>query len=310
MLISLVIPTYNRSGMLADALESVARSKYADPASLEVIVADNNSSDDTAAVIAKIREDGFPFELIHVVETRQGASETRNKGISVARGVYVVFMDDDQRIEENYLSAVERVFRSTQSACIGGPVFYGDLDGQPDWLMSLLVHVGQFDAGRETRPLSPKERMLGSGNMAIKREALEKHGGFDETLGRRGKQLMANEDLEIQQRMCAAGETVFYSPELIQYHYLRPERLKKSYWRRHQFDWGRTRYRYEKSGRAAFKGASLFGAPRWFWRSLITQETPRFIRSIFVDDATTRFHRELEIFFLLGKIREARSERR
>ena len=87
MLVSVVIPTYNRRSYLAEALASVlAQSRAAD----EIIVVDDGSTDDTAEMI----RDRFPT-VRYVWQANAGASAARNRGIGMAQGQFLAFLDSD-----------------------------------------------------------------------------------------------------------------------------------------------------------------------------------------------------------------------
>lgn len=306
--ISLIIPTHNRARLLVDALDSVARSReVASPARIEVIVVDNNSSDDTPDIVKQRSERGFPFQLRYVLETRQGVSHARNRGITEGQGSLIAFMDDDQRMHELYIARLPHEIEATKADCIGGPNSYYNSDGHdlPDWLQPLLENEGQYDCGPEVKVLGPDERMLIGGNMVFRKPVLQEIGGYNVNLGRRGKGLLGGEEYEIQERLFAAGYRIVYSPHLIQYHYLRPERLKKSYWWRHLFAYGRTIYRQEKFAGKHDDTAFFLGLPRWSWRSLALHELPQLMHSISGSE-TKRLRQQLDVCFRLGQIYEAR----
>jgi glycosyltransferase involved in cell wall biosynthesis len=88
-LVSVVIPTFNRSADLQRAIRSVMDQTFQD---LEVIVVDNNSSDNTAAVVARFDD---PRISLHSIENGGIVAKSRNLGISRARGRYVAFLDSD-----------------------------------------------------------------------------------------------------------------------------------------------------------------------------------------------------------------------
>jgi len=306
--ISLVLTTYNRSDLLVEAIESIGQSKIDDRSAVEVIIVDNNSTDDTAEQIQAIVRAGFPFELRYVFETEQGLSAARNRGTAESRGQTIVFMDDDQRIAENYLADLESVFDESGAQCVGGPLLYYNAEHLPKWLPHLLQYIGQFHAGDSMLYLTPDGELLRGGNMAIRKAELVAIGGYDTRLGRRGDLLFAKEETDLQERLYAQGKKIAYDPRLIQYHYLRPERYSKNYWRRNRFDWGRTTYQYEHRGaKAQPKSGSLGGVPRWYLRYLVTRDVPRYLRSIVANDAGKRFDRELDIWMRLGRIYESRT---
>jgi len=305
-LISLVIATYNRVALLREALASIAASALDRDDSVEVLVIDNNSHDGTAETVQAIREAGFRFALIYALETRQGTSHARNRGVALARGRYLVFMDDDQRIDPHYLANVPAVFAETGAACVGGPVHYYNATGIPRWLAPLIEHIGQLDYGNATMVLDESTGRLGGGNMALTRKALESFGGFDTRLGHHGTNLGGGEDWEIQDRLMGAGKAVVYHPVLVQYHYLRPERFHKRYWRRLYYSYGRSLYL-----RGDWRGARLlFGVPRHLWWALIMKDCPAWAKSWISFDYPKMFLRQLAIWQRFGKIAAARVENR
>src|SRR5215468_7618091 len=89
-LVSVVIPTFNRAHCIGRAIASVASQSYPN---LEIIVVDDGSTDDTAAVL-----DGFggrrPLRVVRLARNA-GAPTARNEGVRLARGAFVAFLDSD-----------------------------------------------------------------------------------------------------------------------------------------------------------------------------------------------------------------------
>lgn len=87
-LVSVIIPTYNRSGYLTNAIESVINQSYK---KIEIIVVDDNSSDNTEEIVKSI-----DFPILYVKQdNNRGGSAARNVGIELAKGDYIAFLDDD-----------------------------------------------------------------------------------------------------------------------------------------------------------------------------------------------------------------------
>ncbi|ROO23091.1 glycosyltransferase family 2 protein [Salinisphaera orenii] len=305
ILISVVIPTYNRADLLRSALQSVAASRDVEADRVEVLVIDNNSVDDTRAVVDEIRAAPYPFPLRYVLETRQGLSHARNRGAAEAAGFYLVFMDDDQMIHERYLAHIEPAFTATGADCIGGPVRYYNATGLPEWLPPLLEHVGQFDLGGETRALSEHDDVLRGGNMVIPKALLASLGGFDVRLGRVGTTLLSDEETELQARMRRGGHRIVYVPALVQHHYLDPDRLSRHHWRRHRFDYGRTIFRRRLADGDFTAGRTFLGVPRWLWLQMLTREL-RLYGTACLLRREDRFDRQLRLCECLGQMYQAR----
>src|SRR5262245_46055134 len=91
--------------------------------SYEVIVADNNSSEDTRAVVDRALARGTPAPLRYVREPRQGVSYARNAGVSIARASLIAFLDDDGVPVPTWVSEIKRAFDEHPDIdCIGGRV--------------------------------------------------------------------------------------------------------------------------------------------------------------------------------------------
>src|SRR5215203_4433469 len=105
--VSIVIPTYNRSALLRNVVCSVLGQDS--QCTFEIVVVDNNSSDDTKAVVDSLMKD-HPGKLRYVLETKQGNAHARNRGVETAKGVIIAFVDDDVTVESNWLKSLTEVF--------------------------------------------------------------------------------------------------------------------------------------------------------------------------------------------------------
>lgn len=117
--ISLVIPTHNRAVPLLAALESVVRQSL--PAEeWECVVVDNNSTDDTAERFAAFRSAHPGVRLRMVRETGPGVSYARNRGLREAAAPLVAFIDDDERVNADFLRAYADFFDTHPGAVVAG----------------------------------------------------------------------------------------------------------------------------------------------------------------------------------------------
>ena len=119
--VSVVISTYNRCTLLARALESLQNQDTAD-VSYEILVVDNNSTDETRAVTQRMIN-ATPGRLRYVFESKQGLSYARNAGIASARAKIIAFTDDDVRVANNWVSRIKAGFAAEPSVdFLGGKV--------------------------------------------------------------------------------------------------------------------------------------------------------------------------------------------
>src|SRR6266545_7542657 len=94
---SVIIPTYNRSDLILQTIESVLGQTYKN---YEIIVIDDGSIDDTRDKLASLRDKGI---VQYVYQENRGSSAARNKGISLATGAYLAFLDSDDLFETGKL---------------------------------------------------------------------------------------------------------------------------------------------------------------------------------------------------------------
>lgn len=228
--ITVVICTYNRCHLLAEALESIAASIVPENVEWEILVVDNHSNDSTREIVeGYLRR--YPDRFRYLLEQQQGLSFARNAGVLESRGEIIAFTDDDVRVEPSWLWNLTESLRSGEWAGAGGriiPVWNRTL---PRWLRpDGIVLSGPFvalDLGPVPIPLT--QAPVGA-NMAFRKEVFVKVGAFRTDLGRVGEGANgACEDSEFGERLLLAGEQLRYEPLAVVYHPVPPERLKKAY---------------------------------------------------------------------------------
>lgn len=237
--ISLVIPTHNRAVPLLAALDSVVRQTLP-PEIWECLVVDNNSTDDTPERFAEFAAAHPSQNLRMVHETGAGVSYARNRGLAEAVGPIVAFIDDDERINETFLSAYLAFFESHPEAVVaGGRIIAEYPGGRPSW-MSKWVEMpiaNPMDFGDTVRPF-PAGRLPGGGNMAFRRSGLEPFGGFDPSLGRVNGRLIGGEENDLFERLRWGGVTIWYVPDAVMWHIIPPSKLTTAYFRRLSYNVG------------------------------------------------------------------------
>jgi GT2 family glycosyltransferase len=241
---SVVVPTI---ASRLDELDGCLRSlEDVDYPGVDLLLVDNRRALPTPDPLATLMAN---HPRVHVVRApRAGISAARNVGIAHARGDVVAFTDDDVRVERGWLRAIgERLAREANTDAISGLVLPGELDtpaqiyyeryfggfGAPrtfepvhlvaDTRGSRWARAGHFlafdDAGREVRRASlyGVGAYVAGANMAFRREALERIGGFNEDLGT-GTPARGGEDLYAVITLLATGGRVTYEPAAAVYH--------------------------------------------------------------------------------------------
>jgi glucosyl-dolichyl phosphate glucuronosyltransferase len=233
MQLDVVIPTHNRALMLRRTLDSLLAALPADNLHVRVTVVDNNSADDTHSTVQSY-EPAFGNRLAYVFESRQGRSFALNAGIRSTAGDLIGMIDDDEQIDRNWYRTIQSQFERGDIDFIGGPYVPNWGAEPPTWLpLNCLGAIGVVDGGPNVRPYDASyPGILMGGNAVISRAMFERVGLYNTSLGRTGRRLLSGEDDEMYQRLLGAGGRGLYVPELIIYHFIPPERLTRSYFRR------------------------------------------------------------------------------
>ena len=223
-LVSVIVCTYNRAEQLKECLATLCVQTL-DGSEYEVLVVDNNSTDETGTATKQLAQ-RYPY-LHYIQESRQGLSHARNRGWQLARGAYVAYIDDDCRVPSHWLAVAKEVIELVSPAAFGGPYFGFYRSSKPPWFLGRYVSHIQ---GKEARPLEQHEYLDGM-NMAFRRPLLQKLGGFNPNLGMCGKKVAYGEETDILRRIRATvpNEVIYYEPRLFVHHLVRPEKMTL-YW--------------------------------------------------------------------------------
>jgi len=192
----------------------------------EIIVIDNNSSDVTPDVV---KEFARRYENIKVAcETAQGLSYARNKGLDIATGDIIAFLDDDLEINKSWPKEIVRPFVDPSVWCVTGKVKpYGNLN-IPEWLptkLNFLLSISDY--GTQEKVLSGKQKPIGC-NMAFKNNVFSDAGRFDPALGRKGNTLLGSEEVLLFYKILKSNKKVIYNPNAVVFHKI-DKKLTKDY---------------------------------------------------------------------------------
>lgn len=214
--ISVIIPTYNREGMLPKTLEAYKHQTAASEI-LEVIVVDDGSTDGTGEGVAQTAV-GSPFPIRYLRQENRGQGVARNLGIRSAEGDLILLGDDDiiptpTLVAEH--AAWHRKHPSPAVAVLGYVAWSPELNPTPfmEWLAfdGALFGFGHLSPGGDVGFL-----FFYSCNVSLKKCFLLEHGMFDEDFHTYGY-----EDLELGYRLMKKGLRLLYNPGAIGYHYKR-----------------------------------------------------------------------------------------
>lgn len=232
-MLSIIVCTYNRDKYLYGALKCIAENGFPADA-YEIILVNNMSTDNTEAECQRFGHDYPNVNFRCFVETNQGLSYARNRGIEESRGETLLFLDDDSYIQQDYLKNLQRQLNDHPEAdAFGGkidPIF--ESGEAPKWLSKWNYSwVSAIDLGEKVCQFKGKAFPIGA-NMGIRKAMLEKTGVFNTQLGRSKKNLMGGEEKDLFERIQQQGGLIYYFPDVVVNHVIPPTRTTKDYVKR------------------------------------------------------------------------------
>jgi glycosyltransferase involved in cell wall biosynthesis len=301
--ITAILCTFDRSESLIKALDSLAVMTLPAATEWEVLIVDNNSRDQTRAVVEAFCH-RHPGRFRYLYEPRQGKSYALNTGIQAARGDIVAFVDDDVIVTPTWLSNLTTPLQSTEWSGTGGRILPQPGFSLPPWLAFDgpygMGHIpcAQFDLGDKPQVL---DRPPFGTNMAFRKTMFDKYGGFRTDLGRGAGNLMSNEDTEFGRRLIQAGERLRYVPTALVYHEVPRNRITKDYFLKWWFEYGRCLIREVDSHRNIL-GIPLkyFSIPSKTFRALL----PMAARWLISLNPRRRFYYKCMAWLAAGQIME------
>ena len=312
---TVLIPTYNRAALLDETLQSLRGLRVRPGRSWNVIVVDNNSSDETRAVVERQAQD-FAVPLRYLFEGKQGRSSALNAGIAAADGAIVAMTDDDVRVDEGWLDAACATLLGQADPSIayaGGPVNPIWEVEPPPWLDltrgDLWGTIAIQDHGSERFVYEDARKVPLGANMAARRELFGAVGGFRADLGRSsGKVVMGQEVPELLARARAAGLRGVYEPAMRVRHHIPARRLDRSYFRRWWLGKGVSRAMLEAARPVTELGIDLretphvFGVPRYMYGCAV-RDAAGWLRHTLARRAPDAFRHEMMLAYFLGYVR-------
>jgi glycosyltransferase involved in cell wall biosynthesis len=302
MQLDVVIPTYNRCVSLERAVKSLLAAPVPEGNQVRVIAVDNRSTDATRLVVERLANESGG-RVLYVAESRnQGRSFALNTGIANATAELIGFIDDDEEIDESWFQVIFAAFADPSVDYIGGPYHPQWPMAPPAWLNHPHTRcaIGWADFGDVRRQFEDEfDALLMGGNSVLRRTCFDKVGVYSTLLGRTAKRLLAGEDADMHARLIAAGLKGFYHPELIIYHHIFADRMKKSYMRSWAF-WASASNGYG-SRASEPKGPHFFGLPRYVYGKTLRAPLRWGKALLNSDSAANAFHEELTLWRFAGQ---------
>ncbi|MFZ0944530.1 MAG: glycosyltransferase [Syntrophobacteraceae bacterium] len=263
MKITVGICTWNRAKLLDLTLGRMISMRIPEGVTWELLVVNNNSTDDTESVITSY-ENRLP--LRRLFEPSPGLSNARNHAIREAKGGLIIWTDDDVLVDSDWLAAYAAAAdRWPDAAFFGGPIeawFEGE---PPAWLRHVSSFVSR-DFGKEPCVLTGEKLPVGA-NMAM-RTAVQRHYMFDPELGIRPNSLLCGEETAVFGQMTRDGLEGRWVPDARVKHFTPRERQTMPYLRKYYHGYGLFLARTAEKAETAL----LFGYPRWLVRKVLQCE--------------------------------------
>jgi glycosyltransferase involved in cell wall biosynthesis len=243
LVVTFIICSYNRAEYLDDTLQSLHEHAPSEGPNYELLVVDNNSTDQTSEVTQKYQTSSGKNDnaVCYIKETTQGLSHARNRGIEEANAPNVVFLDDDIQATPSLIPAWCSFFVDHPDAVAAGGKNHIQFDApRPRWMSYFLLPLLAYHDLGNTMKTYPINKYPFGCNMGFKKSIFDRVGDFNIELGRKGKSLNAGEEKEIFKRIQELGKDIYYLPDAFLYHRVGAERLTIDYVRRQALGLGRS----------------------------------------------------------------------
>jgi glycosyltransferase involved in cell wall biosynthesis len=302
MELSVILCTFNRACNLKDCVEHVSNQQGMDGVDWELLIVNNNSTDRTEE-IARELIDKHTINIRYVLESEQGLSYARNRGIASTDSQYIVFIDDDILVEPKWLRAIYSTFKGFDSDAVGGRIWLKSPSKLPKWITEeMRSYLGHLDFGDVPLRVDGHIKKMFGGNMGFDRRIFEQVGLFDVRRGRRGeglkwRELFKGEEPDLFHRIADASGRIDYSPEAIVYHKILPHQLKRQFFRVLEFSNG---YQEIKLGNNCCTRLFL-GIPLFMFRAMC-KEMIEYFRQILICGPDRAFRQQLKVASSLGRM--------
>lgn len=231
-MVSVIIPTYNRAYSIGKTLDSFFELDYPSE-KYEIIVCDNNSSDNTREVIEQYIQKYGQKRIRYIFEKRQGAHYARNTGAKNAQGDILYFTDDDMIAHPKMLKNLLKVFEQDENVAVAtGRIMPKWLSIPPRWVEQYCCNLklSLNDLGVGTI-ISNKDMGVYSCHQAIRRDVFNKTNGFH--FDYVGGELLGDGESGLNQDIIEMGYKLAYVGSSYIFHMIPENRMTQKYINKH-----------------------------------------------------------------------------
>jgi len=259
--VTVAICTWNRAKLLDATLAQMCKLRIPSGITWELLVVDNNCTDDTPRVIERYA-DRLPVKRL--LEEKQGVANARNCSLRHALADLLLCTDDDVLVAEDWFEEyVKAAERWPNAGYFGGPIAPWYEHEPPQWFRDNHTHLASSIALLDLGPVEaviPDDSPPFGANMALRRKAFSTRW-FDSNLGRNRYDQVGAEETTYLRQLATDGFQGVWVPKAKVRHYVLGKRLTLNSVRRFWVGLGRTEVRLAR--------ASGQGTPRWVYRALL-----------------------------------------
>lgn len=262
-MLTILMATYNGAGTLPRVLASY-RALQPPPGGYRLVVVDNASTDDTAALL---RDHSASLPMVVLQCPVRGKNHALNFGLTAVQGDLVVFTDDDTLPRPDWLVHLAAAAKDQGEYDLFGGHITADWPGPcPPWIPRLVNLAATYGITPHSQPSGPiAAAQIWGANMAVRRCVFEAGHRFNETVGPAAGQYIMGSETEFSGRVEQAGHHAWFSAEAAVAHIIRPNQLEPKWIIERAYRLGRGWYRHER--RLFTPGTPLIrGMPRWKYR--------------------------------------------
>lgn len=269
MLVSVAICTFNRAESLRRTLDSLARMRLPKDLDWEVVVVNNDCSDNTDEVIENFSS---RLPIRREFEPQRGLSRARNRAVDYAKGDYIVWTDDDVMVDPGWLAAYVEAFRRWPEAGVfGGPIKPRYMPPVPKWVSESAELLGTWvfsgrDFGDGCFRLSVEDCVPYGPNFAM-RAYEQRTFRYNPELGHAPGQRRRGEELDVIARVLRSGVPGYWVAQARVEHCASAEQQTIRYVASVFASIGESEA--FRRGTSVPTGPLCLGVPRWLWRRVI-----------------------------------------
>ncbi|HET6224883.1 MAG TPA: glycosyltransferase family 2 protein [Bacteroidia bacterium] len=242
-MISIIIPTYNRSASLESTLQFLLKSNL-EKEKFEILVVDNGSTDNTKDVTLKtLSPTSFKFK--YLFEPEPGLLSGRHKGAQEASGNILTFIDDDVEVSSGWLKGIYDVFAQNENiSFVTGPCLPKYEVYPPDWVNYFWAEtpyggkecswLSLIDLGN--KPVEIHPNWVWGLNFSIRKSVFDELQGFNpDNIKKELQHFQGNGETGLTLKAEEKGLKALYHPEVLLYHQVPRERLSIAYFKKRAF---------------------------------------------------------------------------